>query len=687
MLRSFAVALAALAAGLVCFARAGDGFKPGKLTKEEIAKLQPGLTLRFLAEGDAGLTVDARRIRLAALHVPAGAAPSTMLPAGRFRATLSGLLKLPLKGEYAFKLFGTGDATLALNNKTVVTLKAGESKPSEPVELAKGYNKIEVKYTSPEKAGGDATLRVYWSGEGFGWEPVPPDALSSRGDDADLRAGLDLREGRLLFATHGCARCHGMPGKLQAADCPMPELAQQGPSLANAGHRFRADWLAAWIADPHALRPEATMPRVLTGDVGPQAADLASYLASLKVGKPLPASSQDDKLTRDGEKHFLKLGCITCHSLQQPSKKDDYNRQSLYYAAAKFAPGALEAFLKAPHQHYPWIRMPDFKLTGPEAAALTSYLLSATKGKVDAGKGPVGDAGRGAKLFASAGCAQCHATDPDAAAPKPSVAFPKIPVKGCLAEDASARGKAPDFVFTNAQRLALRVFLATDGGSLTRETSAEFSLRQMKLLQCNACHTRDGAPSRWYTVLIEEGGGVQPEYLPHLTWTGEKLHPEWTEKLLAGTHDHRARPWLKARMPAFPARARVLAPGLSHEHGFAVAEDPRPKPDAKLAALGEKLLPQVAGFNCVQCHAVGDQKAVAPFEAEGINLVDAAVRLRYEYFARWLLDPTRVDPTTRMTKFTMDGKTTALTDVLDGDARRQFDALWHYIQTLPGKKR
>ena len=73
------------------------------------------------------------------------------------------------------------------------------------------------------------------------------------------------------------------------------------------------------------------------------------------------------------------------------------------------------------------------------------------------------------------------------------------------------------------------------------------------------------------------------------------------------------------------------------------------------------------------------------FEAEGINLVDAALRLRYEFYARWILDPTRVDATTRMTKFTMDGKTTALTDVLDGDARRQFDAIWHYLETLPGK--
>ena len=37
----------------------------------------------------------------------------------------------------------------------------------------------------------------------------------------------------------------------------------------------------------------------------------------------------------------------------------------------------------------------------------------------------------------------------------------------------------------------------------------------------------------------------------------------------------------------------------------------------------------------------------------------------------------------RMPVFAMDGKTTQIREVLDGDARRQFGALWHYIQTLP----
>lgn len=681
-MRRSVVAGLLLCGGFGWFVSAGDGFKPGKLTKEEMARLQPGLTLRFHGEG-FGHVIDARRVRLAALHVPDGSPASILLPHENFKsATLTGLLKVPIKSDYHFKIVGTGDGLLRINGKDVANIKNGAGKESDALELVKGYNLLYVGYTPPAK--GDATVRVYWKGEGFDWEPLPPDVLFSSKEDAELKSATTLREGRLLFATHGCANCHGLPGDLKLDQCQMPELRKQPPSLANAGHRLKYNWMAEWIANPHDLRPDAAMPSLVHDKAALRDADdIAAFLFGLKEGKPFGATKADAQRVSQGKSLFFNLGCVTCHHLQPPSEKDSYGRLSLHLVNAKFATGALEAFLRAPHEHYAWTRMPDFKLSANEAAALAAYLQTEAKGILNEGKRNPGDAQRGAKVFETAGCIQCHTTKAGGTLPKPNVAFPKIPVRGCLAEDAAGRGKAPDFAFADAQRTQLRAFLSAGGLSWKLDPPAEFSTRQVKLLQCNACHNRDGQVSRWYGVLTDEGPGLQPEYLPHLTWTGQKLHPEWTERLLAGTHDHRARPWLKARMPAFPARAKTLAVGLSHEHAYAVHEDPRPKPDAKLADIGQKLLPQQGGFNCVQCHAVGTQKAVAPFEAEGINLADAAVRLRYEYFAHWMLDPTRVDPTTRMTKVTMDGKTTALQDILGGDARKQFDAIWHYMQTLP----
>src|SRR5262249_23475484 len=146
------------------FAHAHQPFKPGKLSKDEIAKLQLGLTLRFYSPG-SDLARDARRVRLAALHAPGGSPHSALLPPGRFEARFAGLLKLDLKGEYTFKLLGSGDAALRLNNQEVVAMKGGTAKESALVELVKGYNKIDLHYTAPDK--GDATVRVYWKGEGF----------------------------------------------------------------------------------------------------------------------------------------------------------------------------------------------------------------------------------------------------------------------------------------------------------------------------------------------------------------------------------------------------------------------------------------------------------------------------------------------------------------------------------------
>jgi mono/diheme cytochrome c family protein len=675
MIRNTTLVLIALALGSLAGGNQPDApFKPGKLPPAEVAALQPGLTLRFYLKADDAESIDARRVRLAALHIPQNSPPSAFIAAGPVQAKLSGYLKNPLKGDYRFRLTGSGTMVLRINGKDVLK----QSGQTGEVELAKNYNKIEIIYTSPDK--GDSTVRLDWSGEKFGFEPVPPDVLFSRKDEADLVAQTSLREGRQLFAERYCASCHALPDRLIVKDCAMPELQSTPPRLDDAGNRFQQAWLAAWIMNPRAIRPDATMPGVLAGpDARKQAADIAAYLVSLKTGAALKPVSQDSKAA-DGEAIFKKLGCVTCHRLDDPKAKDELERLSLHAVGAKFQPNALAHFLKEPHKRYPWTRMPDFRLTDAEASHLEAYLRDQAKTTFHVEH--AGDAANGEKLFRKVGCANCHQTrankDDETKLAKDIQMFGQ----GCLAE--KPNGKAPDFGFDPSQRAALTAFLKTDGKSLTRETPAEFSLRQVKSLRCDSCHRRDGEITRWHAVL--EDIGKVPENLPSLSWAGEKLKPAWTKKLFAGEADHRARPWLKARMPSFPARADLMAVGLSHEHGFGVDEDERPKPDAKLAAIGEKLIPQQGGFKCNDCHGIGKQPAIQPFEAPGINLLDAAIRLRYNYYQRWMLAPDRVDVTMRMPVFATDGKTTQIRDVLDGDARRQFDALWHYVQTLPAKK-
>ena len=594
MIRHSRFLLIALAVGLIAFAlQAGDPFKPGKLPPAEVAALQQGLTLRFYAKTGDKDALDARRVRLAALHVSAGAPPTPFVAPGPFHAQLTGYIKNSLKGAYSFRFKGSGTIALKINEKLVLD---AADKDAE-VELAKNFNRIEIAYSSPST--GDATMRLYWANEKFGFEPVPPDALSSRSDEKDLVEKTTLREGRQLYANRHCAQCH------PAAGDAMPEMHRgpghlPAPRLDNAGDRFQFDWLAAWIMNPRSLRPEATMPSVLAGpDAQKKAADIAAYLLSLKredlkfLGK---ANSSN------GEATVKQLGCVACHRFDDPKAKDELGRLSLHHLGVKFVPNAIAHFLKEPHRRYNWIRMPDFRLTDEEAGNLEAFLRREANGKIDAQ--PKGDVKRGSQLFVES-CSACHTDASEGGtAAKRSIPLKSLD-KGCLA--AKDHGKAPDFGLLDTERAALVALLKTDGKSLARDTPAEFAQRQVQQLQCTSCHRRDGAVTRWHAVLEDEG--KVPETLPSLTWTGEKLKPAWTTKLLLGQTDHSARPWIKARMPAFPARAKLLAVGLSHEHGFGANEDPTPPPDAKLAAIGAKLIPQQGGFNCINCHGIGAQKA------------------------------------------------------------------------------
>ena len=65
-----------------------------------------------------------------------------------------------------------------------------------------------------------------------------------------------------------------------------------------------------------------------------------------------------------------------------------------------------------------------------------------------------------------------------------------------------------------------------------------------------------------------EGGAAAGNPPPILTFTGDKLRPEWTAKFLAGQIPYRPRPWLYLRMPSFPTGAEVVAQGLAMSHGL-----------------------------------------------------------------------------------------------------------------------
>ncbi len=302
------------------------------------------------------------------------------------------------------------------------------------------------------------------------------------------------------------------------------------------------------------------------------------------------------------------------------------------------------------------------------------------------------DAQRGRQAFYTLGCANCHHAEAESVREKPKLLASVLPsqeLKGCLGADSDS-ARAPDYAFSTGQRTALAAFLRQGGESLRRHVAAESAERFVHALNCQTCHQRDAKNPAWPEILLDEGSqGLPPEIVPPLTWAGEKLKSDWLARQISGKLPYRSRPWLKARMPAFPAYAEALAHGLPAQHGFdpleaaSAASPSAPRRDARAAEIGRRLTLKEGGFNCRQCHGLGQQPAEAAFEARGVNFSYVADRLRYDYYRRWMLRPQRLEPGAKMPTLSQDGRTTPLTETLDGNAKQQFDAIWQYLQT-PG---
>jgi mono/diheme cytochrome c family protein len=647
------------------------------------AKKEPGVAVTFHAGGKS----DTRTERFIALYVPKGSAPTSFLPAGPFTATFKSEIQSSLRSEYTFIVEVRGQVKVSINGQVILDAAgaAAAQYADKTLQLNKGANPVVVEYKTDGED--DAQLRLDWSSKEFPREPIPASVWTHVVEPAEA-TGQQLREGRMLFATHHCTACHDAGDLVPKDGTGMSELLATAPDLIEAGARFRPEWLAAWIANPREQRAKTTMPHLpLTKE---QAGHIAAYLASL--GKPAEAKLDPEKASTGGGL-FGSLGCISCHTQPDYSGNDEHARISLSHVKGKFQTAALIEFLKMPGMHNPFTRMPNFRLTDEDAGAIASYLIGTSSKEFTA---VPGDIAKGKELATSTGCASCHAgLEPSTLKAPGLAAVLKAPDKGCVAEKPE---KAPDFSWKPDQRAALSAFLQTGLGSLKQDNVTEYATRQVKYLNCTACHGMDGNPSVFQQLEEEvtaltagapqpehpvEGATVPPTAIPHLTWFGEKLQTGYMSAMIAGAQGFKPRPWLASRMPGFGGPGGGIANGLAHQHGFPLVDlPPESEPAKESVETGHKLAGADGGFNCIQCHGVKDQPATSVFEAPGINLAYSAQRLRKTYYHRWMLSPLRVDPETKMPKFSEDHQTTQLTDVLEGKAPAQFEAIWQYLRSV-----
>lgn len=615
------------------------------------------------------------------------------------------VLKVPFTGDFSFSFDGNGTARLEVDGGPPHAMSALSP---ITVRLKRGYCTLGVSHQIQPDT--DIRFRLMWESRRFPRESVPADLLfhetaGSEGKDVgDLsRVSAMIRRGRVLYVEHQCANCHQSSEAFLMDTQGMPESLRRAPGLAGIGSRLTRVWLLHWLRDPNKLRNHATMAGLFPAEGSDEIADIVAYLETLKSSPSadVPASATDfqhetQSIAARGAELYERIGCIACHTLREQAGADEWQRVSLGFVASKFRAGQLTAFLLKPHQHHSGSRMPDFHLQPDEARSLAAYLLLEARGKLP-GIADIADGHveRGRQAFDRIGCANCHNVETHKQLKNPHL--PGMVVagskRGCLSNESQVT-KSPRFYLAPDDREALQQYIASLARPTDSRTVPEFKARNfgtdshsrlVASLRCHACHAQDRVRPVWPEVVAEEGSGKPTEPVPQLTWVGEKLQGPWIEKLLRGEVQKKPRPWLTARMPAFPAYASVLAHGMAAEHGVSF-EEPLPElGNFKNVEMGRRLTLRDGGLDCRQCHGVGNEQPRGDASTQialGINFALTRSRLRPEFALRQMLDPPRYDIGSRMPRFAPDLRTTAAKQIENGDARKQFESLKEFIWSV-----
>ncbi len=688
-----AIAVSALAGGTTR-AAAQEG--------AEDSPFLPGLVARYTdAKGHTAVRVDPQL----GFHW-AEVTPDPRLDAGDFRVTWQGRLLVHARGEYRFALFANGEVELKVAGKVVVARKILREGwlESAPLSLTTGRLPIELSFRRTEK---DARLILRWSGPQFGPEPIPPRLLSH---PRPLAPGHDFERGRLLAQALRCGHCHG------------GEAAPPAPALDRLAGNLSRAWLVRWLSAGEHARPgrgESSAPRRMPafGLSAAQAEAVADWLLAARPEAATPASQPTPTLkakppkgrkksrpdARTGERLFLTLGCLACHTWRDTGGGGWFGGGDLTHIADKRPPEFFATWLAEPARLNRDHRMPVFTLSADERTALGLFLAAQKSegAKPDfTARAPAERRAAGRKLVEQMRCAACHRLPEATPAPRPASHLGERSdwQRSCLQGPDAARHR-PGYRLSDADARAVRVYYGKlrpapaghpavpDGGLLLAE------------LNCLACHTREGAraalPLR--PPLLADGlatvGKLHPDLAaqipamipPGLTSVGDKL----TDQALADAISRRGpahRPYLQVRMPRFPLRDDELTALVRHLRAAdrvppggpgAPRTDPHARQD-RYALAGGRLV-SGDGFGCVSCHQVGGVvPAQAPLNTRGPDLSQLGRRIRREWFDRFVRNPARIVPNMEMPSVQIP-----VAGVLDDRLDEQLAAVWHVLNT-PG---
>ncbi|HYV57690.1 MAG TPA: c-type cytochrome [Candidatus Nitrosopolaris sp.] len=532
-----------------------------------------------------------------------------------------------------------------------------------------------------------------------------------------------IARGEHLFEELGCHGCHLVEGyeDLSKED----GVTAVGPSLRRIGAKVDHAWMVRWITNPHEFRPRTRMPNFMFQEE--QAVQIAAFLLSTTrepsetwlAAHPAPSALGD---AAHGKELVDSIGCRACHALspdevagQLGANKDI--APNLSHIAEKTDARWVYNWIRNPRTYSPIARMPDLRLSDDEARAITAYLV--TLGKKQAGPDDLetrladpANVAAGEKLVRKYGCPGCHDIPGMESESRIGVelsAFGSKTKEELFFGDrtdipetwddwtynklATPRTYAtkwieqvmPQFDLADEDIRALRVFLASRTDSkvpvryVYHAPGADRVVAGRRLVaryNCTGCHVIEGT-----------GGDIRRLYQDQLTLAppilmgeGEKVQSDWLFNFVEAPVP--IRPWLKLRMPTF----HLASTEANTVVGYFTALDQVTVPYVHIerAALSQanlevgKLLTSKDYFDCFSCHQRGAQKPQGPPEGWAPDLALAHARLNPEWIVKWIHDPQKLMPGTKMPSFYPGGPP----DVLGGDDDAQIRALRDYVVSL-----
>lgn len=509
-----------------------------------------------------------------------------------------------------------------------------------------------------------------------------------------------LNQGRNLLSREGCVHCH----TVKLSDGTTMKTTDDPPSLSHIGDKTTREWVYAWLKDPQAYSATSTMPNFQLSD--DDARDISAFLIANSTPVAGDTAALSAKASADpaaGASLYGESFCASCHAVQNAAGNmvgGDVGPE-LTRVGSKVKTEWLQAWLNNPRTYDPGTAMPHYRLSDPQVATLSGFLLAKTDSdllaKVHLDTAAPEQITHGKRLVSDYGCASCHEIagikKPENFAPELSrigskpvtqlVFLPGMPhtlpdyIATKIKQPRSfGQGlKMPQYTFTPAQIDSLTTALLslndrsnTLPSSLavaaTRESDYQPAGKAGKLmtdLACFSCHRING-----------HGGDMAPD----LTWEGSSVQRPWLVDFLKNPGT--LRPSLIRRMPRFN-----FTDGEVNEltdYMMTVYQNPAVDRESMPLSgysqgeidLGKQLF--YGKYACQGCHIV-DTKTDKGYI--GPTLTHVGSRLTAAWMYQWLKNPQALRPGTGEPNRAMsDEDARALTAFLisqKGGAKQEVD--------------